>query len=63
MTIIKPPYEQVLVGMGWIVGGPRETKEEKRKKEKVQETHVPGPEKSKENTQETSVSWAWWWCP
>ena len=56
MTIIKPPYEQVLVGMGWIAGGPREMKEEKRKKEKVQETHVPGPEKSKKNTQETSVS-------
>ena len=34
MTIIKPPYEQVLVGMGWIVGGPRETKEDKRKKRK-----------------------------
>ena len=56
MTIIKPPYEQVLVGMGWIVGGHRETKEEKRKKEKVQETHVLGPEKSKKNTQEMSVS-------
>jgi hypothetical protein len=30
--MIKPPYEQVLVGMGWNAGGPRELEEKKEKK-------------------------------
>jgi hypothetical protein len=55
-TIIKPPYEQVLVGMGWIAGVPRETKI-KRKKETVQETRVPwGREKKERKTPRRRVS-------
>jgi hypothetical protein len=44
--MIKPPYEQALVGMGWNAGGPREPKEKKRKK-RSRRCVSPGPEKRK----------------
>ena len=47
MTIIKPPYEQVLVGMGWIAGGPRETKEEKEKKKRSRRRMSLGQRKAR----------------
>jgi len=61
ITIIKPPYEQVLIGMGvdcrWA------QRNERKKKEMAQETHVPWArekkKKKKKNAQETSVSWAY----
>jgi hypothetical protein len=31
--MIKPPYKQALVGMGWNAGGPRELEEKKKKKD------------------------------
>jgi len=62
MTIIKPPYEQVLVGMGVDCGWAQ--RNERKKKETAQETCVPWARENKtkqknKNTQETSVSWAY----
>jgi hypothetical protein len=34
-TIIKPPYKQVLIGVGWIAGGPREMKARKEEEKMV----------------------------
>ena len=55
-TIIKPPYKQVLVGVG------PEKQKRNEKKEIIQETHVPWTTEKKENIQKMSVSWAWCWC-
>ena len=59
MTVIKPPYEQALIGVGVDCGWAQ--RNEKKKKEMAQETRVPWAREKKRNNnaQETSVSWAY----
>ena len=53
---IIPPYEQALIGVGWIASEHKEMKKEKKKQSRT--CMSPGPEKRRKETQETLVSWA-----
>jgi len=65
-TIIKPPYEQALIGHG--VGPEKQNKKKEKRNGPGDACPLGQRKQTNKNTQETSVFWAWcwrlwWWCP